>query len=180
MIIDSNRLDDSRAKDEHIIILYMTDSAILPLISKHLGGDNSWRMNRLHKCPFWLYIDLLQGCNRWSNVWSATGQDLARQNTLAYRATSNNSTLKLSRKLHRATSNVITLRENLRLHISSTERFQKYVSKRDPQAMPLDEYQDALIERTEDTLQGLRHHWDTSNVILEQFKSLMSLVSADY
>jgi hypothetical protein len=42
--------------------------------------------------------------------------------------------------------------------------------------LPLDEYQDALIERTEDILQDLRHHWDTSNVILEQFKSLMGLV----
>jgi hypothetical protein len=78
-------------------------------------------MKRLLPCRFWLYIELLQGCNRWPNVWRAAGQDLARQNSLAYRETSNSSTLKLTRKLHRATSNVITLRENLRLHIFDWE-----------------------------------------------------------
>lgn len=93
--------------------------------------------------------------------------------------TSNISTLKLTRKLHRATSNVITLRENLRLHISSTERFQKYIGKDNLQPLPLDGYQDTLIERTEDILQDLHHHWDTSNVILNQFKGPMSLVSAN-
>jgi hypothetical protein len=39
MILPSNRLDDPRQISEPMIILYMTDIAILPLISKHLGGN---------------------------------------------------------------------------------------------------------------------------------------------
>jgi hypothetical protein len=39
MIMPSNRLDDPREISEPMIILYMTDIAILPLISKHLGGN---------------------------------------------------------------------------------------------------------------------------------------------
>lgn len=75
---------------------------------------------------------------------------MARQNSLAYRETSNSSTLKLTRKLHRATSNVITLRENLRLHISYTDRFQKYIEKNKITVLAgLGDYWDTLNERTE-------------------------------
>lgn len=151
---------------------------MLTLVENHWGGiENVWRMNRLLQCPLWLYIDLLQACGHWSDVWGVAGHDLARRNTQAYRETSRSSTLRLTRRMHKATSNVITLRENLRLHISSTERFQEYVQKKRYQSFPMpDAYRATLSERTGELLQDLRHHWVTSEVILEQFKSLMSLV----
>ncbi|CAG8893389.1 unnamed protein product [Penicillium egyptiacum] len=157
----------------------MANSAMLPLLENHWGGENAWRMNRLLRCPLWLYIDLLQACGHWSDVWGVAGHDLAWRNTQAYRETSRSSTLRLTRRLHRAISNVITLRENLRLHISSTERFQEYAQKKRYPSLPMpmaDDYQVALSERTAELLQDLHHHWATSEVILEQFKSLMSLV----
>lgn len=178
LILPSSRLDESRSPDEPLILLYMANSAMLTLVENHWGGiENAWRMNRLLQCPLWLYIDLLQACGHWSEVWGVAGHDLARRNTQAYRETSRSSTLRLTRRLHKATSNVITLRENLRLHISSTERFQEYVQKKRYQSLPMpDAYQATLSERTGELLQDLRHHWATSEVILEQFKSLMSLV----
>ncbi|KAJ5593335.1 hypothetical protein N7537_010239 [Penicillium hordei] len=178
LTLPSSRLDESRSPDEPLIILYMANSAMLPLIENHWGGiENSWRMNRLLRCPLWLYIDLLQACGHWSDVWGVAAHDLAWRNTQAYRETSRSSTLRLTRRLHKATSNVITLRENLRLHISSTEQFREYVEKKQYQPFPMpDDYQTTLSERTGELLQDLRHHWATSDVILEQFKSLMSLV----
>ncbi|PGG98578.1 hypothetical protein AJ79_08831 [Helicocarpus griseus UAMH5409] len=174
LILPSSRLDKSRSPDEPLIILYMANSAMLPLVENHWGGiENAWRLNRLLRCPLWLYIDLLQACGHWSEVWGVAGHDLAWRNTQAYQETSRNSTLRLTRRLHRATSNVITLRENLRLHISSTERFQEYVQRERHQSFPMpDDYQVTLSERTGELLQDLRHHWATSEVILEQFKSL--------
>ncbi|KAJ6092720.1 hypothetical protein N7486_008009 [Penicillium sp. IBT 16267x] len=179
VILPSSRLDESRSPDEPLIVLYMANSAMLPILENYWGGiENAWRMNRLLRCPLWLYIDLLQAYGHLSDVWGVVGHDLAWRNMQAYRETSRSSTLLLTRRLHKATSNVITLRENLRLHISSTELFQKYVQKmKRSQSLPMpDDYQVPLRERTSELLQEFRHHWATSEVILEQFKSLMSLV----
>jgi hypothetical protein len=175
----SSGLNVSRNDDGPIIILYIDSSAILPRIGDYLGGpENGWRMNRLLKCPLWIYIDLVQACGTWSDVWEVARRDLARRDAQAHREITR--PLQLTRRLHRANSNVITLRENLRLHISSMERFQHYAqSGFQSLSLPMaKEYQTSLEERTRDILQDLRHHRETSGVILEQLKTLLSLVSA--
>jgi hypothetical protein len=169
-------------KDNHpIIVLYISSSAILPPIGGHLGGpENGWRMSRLLECPLWIYIDLVQACGNWSDVWEVARRDLARRDAQAHQEIARPPILQLTRRLHRGNSNVITLRENLRLHISSMERFQHY-AQGGAQSLSLPitkEHQKNLEDRTMNLLQDLQHHWETSGVILEQLKTLLSLVSA--
>ncbi|KAL4901984.1 hypothetical protein BDW74DRAFT_181141 [Aspergillus multicolor] len=177
-ILSASRLDRQKHAEEPMIVLWLASLMLLPLLDKHLGGlENSWRMNRLLHCPLWIYMDLFQACGDWPGVWDVARRDLARRDAQAYEDSMRPSTLHLTRKLHRATSNVITLREDLRLHIASFKRIRDHITKGSmgpwPSGAP---FKGTLIERVADSLDDLNHHWETSEVILQQYNSVLSLV----
>ncbi|KAL2833888.1 hypothetical protein BDW59DRAFT_156689 [Aspergillus cavernicola] len=177
LILSTRRLGSTKEVNEPMIMLYLSDLSMLPLIARYLGGSNTaWRMKRLLECPLWIYVDLFQACGNWREVWDVARRDVARRDAQAYQDSS--STLHLTRKLHRAISHVITLRENLRLHIAASDEFDDLIQSDLRQEWLADsDMRTALTKRTRDILHSLEdHHWQVSEVILEQYKTLLDLV----
>ncbi|KAH8705334.1 hypothetical protein BGW36DRAFT_367370 [Talaromyces proteolyticus] len=165
-----------------MILLLVANADVPARLEKHLGSpENSWRMTRIQNSPSWIYLDLAHVLGHWSDVWLRVQRALIYRDAQTHGKIQGPPVLQFTRQLHRDNANIIVLQENLRLHIAALERFEQFV-KRSQQWEPklvAEDHQDELNERIENLLGSLRNYQETSNVVLQQWKTLLSLVGTE-
>lgn len=80
--------------------------------------------------------------------------------------------------LHRDNANIIPLCENLRLQVRATVRFKRLIrgQGRHNHVVVGPDNRQWPQNRTDEHLEGMMHHQETSQVILEELQILLSLV----
>jgi hypothetical protein len=158
--------------EQQIIALFSSSHIVKNKLDTHFNATRfAYRKDRLNDNPWWIFIDLLYLFSDWRDIWEAARSDLVVRDAETHNDIKAPPLLQLTRQLHRDTANVIALREHLRLHVSAVQNYSRLVVNRKGAG----ETHEQLMERTEDLLEDLKNHQETSQVILHQLENLVSL-----